>query len=86
MSGLLEARACAEADEGVLVTARIVIALVGLVGGLARRASIVAPPCLPVAPVMRKPFDMSGLVWREIEGFGRGWNGVEGVRRENRED
>lgn len=57
MVGLLEVRAVAEAEVGLRVTARIVMSSVLEVGD-SRRASMVAPPCLPVAPVMRRPLDI----------------------------
>ena len=58
------ARAVAEAEDGLRVRAR---RLKVLEDGEARRASMTAPPCLPVAPVMRMFFIMLDMVVCMVE-------------------
>ena len=54
MEGDLESSFCAEAESGALrVTARMVKSDVE-VDGAATRESMVAPPCFPVAPRIRR--------------------------------
>lgn len=60
MAGDLFCKAVADAEDGLRVTARMVKS--ELCDGELMRASMVAPPCLPVAPVIRMPLDMADCV------------------------
>jgi hypothetical protein len=59
MEGDLACKAVAEAEVGLRVTARIVKEEEW--EGELMRASMVAPPCWPVAPVMRRALDIVGF-------------------------
>lgn len=66
MEGDFFCSAVAEAEVGLRVTARIVKSVMW--EGEAMRASMVAPPCWPVAPVMRRALDIV-VVWGMVIGF-----------------
>lgn len=65
--------AVAEAEEGLRVTARIVKSEVW--EGELMRASMVAPPCWPVAPAMRRALDIADLDGRCCRFIMVGWFG-----------